>query len=333
MLNKAKRLFALFLAAVMAFGVLSTSVYAAFDPNAGTDKNLLIKTRILRNFSTETSAPDWRETDKVVAGEAVKARVYLDTDYFTSGGELIFFYDSGFFSDGFGANANAAVVNPYYQRAENGGVTGRYYGAASSSCAAIMTDMEDNGAVPDGFWASHNCAYITYAFGQHVTNKKFDGSQWLFEFDLTVKNDAPASPTTGDFFTTLDATASTSRQNGVVNSVPKGPENEIGQTASMWIWDANVTFDSDPVVLYTNYVTATFEPNDDAANRANFTRVSYSGEAGEPTTAPTPARTNHDFAGWSVNGTLLSEAPTVLPDADTTYVATWTPVSPAPGTR
>ena len=91
-MTKVKRLVAVVLALMMILGSVSVASFAegsAWDATVSDGFALDVTTQIYRLVDGK-----WTATDKVKAGETVKARVYLDTDYFTSGGQLVFFYNT-----------------------------------------------------------------------------------------------------------------------------------------------------------------------------------------------------------------------------------------------
>jgi hypothetical protein len=89
---KAKKLVALMLAFLMIFGSVSVLASAMSDTvDGGTALNISTK------FFKEVDGT-WVETTKVEANDTVKARVYLDTDYYAGDSTLLFFYDKDFFT-------------------------------------------------------------------------------------------------------------------------------------------------------------------------------------------------------------------------------------------
>ena len=91
-MTKIKRLVAVALALLMILGSFSTAAFAA-DGSAENGTTLSISTKIFRLVDGT-----WIETEKVKAGEKVMARVYVDTNYFTNSGNLLFFYNNTFFT-------------------------------------------------------------------------------------------------------------------------------------------------------------------------------------------------------------------------------------------
>ena len=106
-MTKIKRLVAIALALLMVFGSVSVMA-SAWDATVDDGFDLGITTKIYREVNGE-----WVETEKVKAGESVKARVFIDTNYFTNTGSLLFFYNTSFFEDAYSAELQELEINPY----------------------------------------------------------------------------------------------------------------------------------------------------------------------------------------------------------------------------
>jgi len=310
-----KRLVAIALAVLMLFGSVSV-VASAWDARSADGNTLSITTKIFRLVNGE-----WIETEKVKQGEEVRARIYLSTDYYTNSGNLLFFYNNDFFTDSFGTTTETLTVNPYYAERPYG-ITGSFVGSKSSS--NVEQFMVGNGKITADFATKHDFAYIAYEFYSGATNQKLSDSQWLFEIPLTVKSDAAAGTGVGDFFAVEETTRSPEFKQGRIN-VPKGPYDGKNATiSSMANWDANLIYNSQPVTLYQNLVSATFDTGlGEFANKD--TTLYLEGDAGDALTVEEPKRQNFKFAGWKVKGADDSTAAqiTAFPTATTEYEAVW----------
>ena len=312
-MTKIKRLVSVILAVLMIFGSVSVAAFA-WDATTDDGFNLDITTKIFREVNGE-----WVETEKVKKGENVKARVYLNTDYYTNSGQLLFFYDSGFFTDSFGTGYETLTVNPYYTSSPYG-INGKFISSKSSS--NIEDSLVNSGKITSEFANSHEFVFATYSFSNTAKNQMLSSSNWFCEFPLTVKDDASG---TGDFFALEETTASASFTRGKIN-VPKGPFNGYNENVvHMSSWDAVLNYTSQPVTLFTNFVTATFDAG--AGEFSDGTSSKYfEGDAGETLTVEEPSRTNFRFAGWKLTGDDDSTASevTAFPAVSSTYEAVWT---------
>ena len=310
-----KRLVAIALAVLMLIGSVSVAA-SAWDANVDDGKTLSITTKIFRLVNGE-----WTETEKVKQGEEVRARIYLNTDYYTNSGNLLFFYNNDFFTDSFGNSTEDLTVNPYYAERPYG-ITGSFAGSKSSS--TVEQFMVSNGKITPEFAENHDFVYIAYEFYGGATNQKLSDSQWIFEIPLTVKSDAASGTGVGDFFAVEETTRSSSFKQGRIN-VPKGPYDGKNATiTSMANWDATLDYESQPVTLYKNLVSASFDTGlGEFAN--NETTLYVEGDAGDTLTVKDPTRTNFKFAGWKVKGTDDSTAAdvTAFPAVSTEYEAVW----------
>ncbi len=316
-MTKVKRLVAVVLALMMILGSVSVAAFAegsAWDATVSDGFALDVITKIYRMVDGK-----WTETDKVKAGETVKARVFLNTDYFTSGGQLVFFYNTDFFSDSYTKDKQTLAVNPAFYAGGNYGIVGHFYGAKSS--VNIEGRLVSQGAIDQAFADAHNFMAVSFELGADKKNNLLIGDQWFCEFDLTVKTDAPANKE-GDFFI-LAETFRDSTNKTRYSNVSKGPSFGYNENVvDMSNWDANVTIDSNPVTLYKNYVEATFN-TDEGAFADGRTSIVIGGEAGETITVDDPVREEYTFSGWAVEGSTDADAVSVLPAVDTVYVAQW----------
>ncbi len=306
-MTKLKRLVAVVLAVLMMLGSLSMVAFA----DDSTNPTLGIETKIFRNVDGE-----WIQTEKVKQGETVKARVYLDTNYYTNSGNLLFFYNNSFFSDSYPSGSNTLTVNPVYVNSPYT-ITGTFVGSDSSSVEKYLQGL---GAIDSDFADEHEFFYVSYIFDGSSYNQKFDGNKWFCEFELTVNADASGA---GDLFAVEKTTLSPSFPYGRIN-VPKGEYNEkVAGVTSMANFEAALNYTSNPVTLYNNVVKVTFD-----ANKGEFadgtTTKNFEGESGTELVVPEPAKTKFNFKGWTVkdgDGSIVEiEA---YPAVSTDYVAVW----------
>ena len=311
---KTKRLVAVALAILMILGSFSMTSFA-WDARTSDGSDLTIKTEILRQVNGE-----WVKTDKVERGETVKARVYLGTDYFTNSGTLLFFYSNKFFTDNYGTGKNALVLNPYYSSSY--GIEGDFYAPASAPAKGVEALMLEDGRITSQQAAEYDPINIAYSFGSTVMNKKFDVNKWFCEFELTVKNDAPAGEF-GRFLAFEDTAASPSYTDGYID-IPKGAfDGYIEDVIIMSNWDANLIFSNAPVEIYQNLVAVTFSANGGEFNDGSSTKY-FEGEAGSALTIEEPVCYGYEFAGWLASGESGEGVQvTTYPTANTTYTAVW----------
>lgn len=312
-----KRLVAIALAVLMIFGSFSIAA-SAWDANIDDGKTLSITTKIFRSVNGE-----WIETEKVKQGEEVRARIYLNTDYYTNAGNLLFFYNNDFFTDTFGTAAETLTVNPYYKERPYV-ITGSFTGSKSAS-AVIEQYMIGYGKITSDFAAKHDFVYISYEFYSGANNQKFSDSQWLFEIPLTVKSDAASGTGIGDFFAVEETTLSPDFQQGRI-SVPKGPYNGKNATiSSMTTWEAILDYDSQPVSLFENLVSASFDAGLGEFSNGESTFYAEGDAGDEIPDFEEPSLTNFKFVGWKLKGADNSTAAEVtrFPEVSAEYEAVW----------
>lgn len=311
-MTKIKRLVAVVLALMMIFGSVSI-VASAWDATTDDGFTLNVTTKIFRQVDGE-----WIETTKVKAGETVKARVYLGTDYFTNGGDLLFFYNTNFFDDAYAGTTQTLAVNPVTYAGGNYGITGTFYN--SKSPVNVEGRLIRLGVIDQNFADKHNYFAVSFALNGNNKNNILLADEWLCEFDLTVKADAT---NTGDMFA-LANTFRTSAVSANYCNVSKGPSFGYNEdVVDMTNWNANVNVVSNPVSLYVNYVEASFDANGGVFADGKTDKVK-SGEAGTALSVDTPVYEGFNFAGWAVEGSEdVLDSIVAFPSANTTYVAQW----------
>lgn len=326
-MTKLKRLVAVALAVLMILGSFSMAA-SALDVRSFDGNTFTISTKIFREVNGE-----WVETEKVKQGETVKARVFLGTDYYTSSGSLLFFYNTTFFDDAYGTSKETLVLNPYYTSSPYA-ATGDFYAPGSISATNIEKHMLNNNRLSGiasetdtgaEFSTAYDAFVVSYEFGPTTRNQKLNASKWFCEFTLTVKADASG---TGDFLAVENTTSTPAFTSGYIN-VPKGTYDTYNEDViDMANWDAVLDYTSQPVSLYINPVVATFNAGDGAEFADGETTKIYEGEAGEALEVEIPEKDNYEFLGWKISGTDEATTDvTAYPAADTEYTAVWAPMT------
>ena len=312
-MTKIKRLVAVALALLMILGSFSTVAFAS-NKTRGNGTTLSISTKIFRLVNG-----NWVETEKVKAGEEVMARVYVDTDYYTNSGNLLFFYNNTFFTDDFGSVQEQLDVNPEYKGGVFG-ISGNFVGSKSASTVEKL--MVNAGKIDSAFAAENDFIFINYFFGSNYQNQKLDGSKWLFQIPLTIADNPSAEK---GIFQAVEATAlSSSFTMGKIN-VPRGEQDGTNKSnSSMDLWTATLNFSNQPVELYKNPVAVTFDANGGKFADADVSKY-FEGDAGDEIAIEEPSRTNFKFVGWKESGADDSTASEIVayPSQDTTYEAVW----------
>ena len=201
-MTKFKKVVAMVLAFLMIFS--SASVLAsAWDVAVDDGNTLEISTKFFKEVNGE-----WVETEKVAPGTEVKARVYLATDYFANDGTLLFFYDKDFFTHSYASGRTALEVNPA------AGVSG-YVNATPNLASQVA-----GGYIDSAFLAENGAFAVNLNASADGKNVMFDDSTWLFEFTLTVSEDASGE---AELFVKDTTVQSTERTDAAI-TIPKGPE-------------------------------------------------------------------------------------------------------------
>lgn len=319
-MTKLKKVVAVMLAFLMIFS--SASVFAsAWDATTDDGSNLSIATKFFKNVGGE-----WVETTKVKPNDVVKARVYLGTDYYSNDSALLFFYDKDFFTHSYAS----APTEVDLANTEAGS-----FAAENNVTTVVMANPNlktqvNNGYIDTAFTDAYGAISVVVKVNAgNESNVKYDNSTWLFELELTVKEDAAATDGIGDLFV-KDTTVqnSTTQTNAVVN-VPKGPaDGTDADIWAMWLWDANVTLSSQPVSTNSS---VTFNANTGAFAADDTETFFTEGQIGTAIADAIPAisKDGYSFMGWvdATDTTPTYEeivtAPTNYPEADLVLNAYW----------
>ena len=311
-MTKAKKLVALMLAFLMIFSSVSVLANAMSD-NVDPSTELNITTKFFKEVDgvlTETTKVNPKVTDTVVA------RVYLETGYYAGDSTLLFFYDKDFFTHDYAAAGQIALAtNP----------------AASDVTGYFVTNANLQSQVSAGYITADQLnEYGVFAVSLASTTGKtvkHDGSDWLFEFELNVKDTASGE---GDLFTVEEFYQTTSRKKAI-GDIPRGEQD--GHTSDawpMWTWDASFNFESNPI---TTVSSVTFNANGGAFEGGADTFGPVEGTIGETIAADAlpknPVYDGYTFLGW-VDAEIaeptqddIVAAPSVYPDEDLVLDAYW----------
>ena len=310
---KARKLVALVLAFLMIFGSVSV-LASAWDATVDDGKALDITTKFFKEVDGV-----WTETTKVKPGETVKARVYLGTDYYSNDSTLLFFYDKDFFAHSYTNGMNALEMNTEAGSfAETNNVTGYFVTDAD------LSSQVNEGYISDSVLNDYN-AFVASVELESNQNVMFDDSTWLFEFTLTVADDASGE---GDLFVIEETIQSTSRTDAVIN-VPKGEQGGVDADVwPMWVWDAEATVDSQPVSTMSS---VTFQANGGEFAAGDPAPIEGMIDAAitEADLPADPTRDGYTFMGWidaeDTTPTLeeAGPAPTAIPENDLVLNAFW----------
>ena len=319
-MTNVKKVVAVMLAFLMIFS--SASVLAsAWDATADDGSALNIETKFFKEVGGE-----WVETTKVKPGDVVKARVYLSTDYYSNDSSLLFFYDKDFFTHSYSTTATERtdVVN-----AEAGS-----FAAANNVTARVAADpIEINNLVSEGYIDSDflneygAISTVVRVKSEGEKNVMFDNSTWLLEYTLTVKDTATGE---GDFFVKDTTVQNSTTQTTAAVNVPKGPaDGTDADIWAMWLWDANVTLNSNPVSTQSS-ITFNANTGKFADGTEEYVVDGMIDDAVDAATIPAVTKDGYAFMGWidAADTTptyeeVLASVPATIPENDLVLNAYW----------
>lgn len=353
-----KKSLALLLAFVMMFS--SMSVAASAWTVEEEEKGLSFSVKFFREKDGE-----WIETSKAAPGEAVKARVYLSTEFASFAGELAVMFDSDFLTPGSAYGEGTSVpltTNKSYTGTDpKTGVSGTYGLTSTASWRHnesgwtrfamdfIKENMlvDENGkkitdaAAQAAYFNNRDLIATTFGFDSGINNFYFDGSQWLMEYDLVVAAypDAETQSTVGrtktidevgtiqvpKFYDCLDWTDEIMFVD-IYMGEPGAYRYSGYQPMYYWVPE----MESAPATISTTSEMV-FDANGGtfSADATDTTRTAKGIIGTEPTGVATPSRSGYTFRGWSYNATEPAEGAAgeaVVYDYDKiTVYAVWEP--------
>ena len=307
-----KRILCLCLALIM----LGSFNCVAFADVETAEPELSVTTEFYR-FDDTASA--WVETDKVIAGEDVKARVFVDTSYYAGSPTFLFFYNKDMFEDSY---AKDTIIN-FALNKESGSYADTYNVQANlvlhSNGSRLVNNLVSNGMITSDFAQSHQCVMLSIILSE-LNCCKFNGDKYLFEYDLIAKENA--QPCEGDFFIVPETIATPENPRGVVD-VPVGTaDTPIGNAVAFFTQEISIVLDSNPV---RNNSTVTVDANGGAfANgEETYTEKVLVGSEFDISAIEEPVREGHQFSGWVDEDGNSAEQNITAGFDDITVVADW----------
>ena len=338
-----KKSLAMFLALIMMFSTMSVAANAAGKTET-LDDDISFTVKFFREDPENPGS--WIETTKAAPGESVKARVYVETGYYTVGGDACFIFSRDYFDlPGFEDNVmREATVNENY----GGGV---YKLEASATWKENIDDWWGNRSMDfivdeiendENFFDKYDLITNNVVFGSKVKNDLLSDSDWMYEFDLIVK-DSGVTNTVGSQGDAEGPPYYFSSERTVLNN--KGKEvtaelfidfsaGEAGTSrdynVSMWEWDPD--FDTtEGVITTTSEIIFDMGLVDDDGNWVEDTYTIEEGIIGTEADLNAVVNPAHPdgmvFAYWSTQkpGENQEQAVAVEYDYDAiTLYAVWT---------
>ena len=285
-------------------------------PSGEISETLGFRTEIHR-LNEETG--EYEKTERVIRGETVKARLFIDTSYFTNAGDIIVFYENDFFTDAYPSDTPTAfVANP--SATSSAALTGAYGNFTKlASTNYILEDLVDGGYITSDFVQKNTAYTIAYRFSPTYC-AVLDGEEWFVEFDLQVLNSAEDW---GDFFIVTETLQNTESPDAYIN-IPLGVEGAVQgdhRELPMFQWDVIHSIESNPVTVEST-ITLEGEGGTFAENgEGTYVIEGYIDAA--PAAPAEPVRDGYAFMGWVDENGDATEIPEKMPLNDLTLYATW----------
>lgn len=308
---------------------------------------------------------DWIETTNAAPGEAVKARVYVSTEFASYAGELALLFDSDYFIPGSAYSEGASVVlttnNNYTGTDPKTNVSGKYALSSTGSWRHneskwsrfsmdfikenMLTDNNGNkvtnAAEQAVYFDNRDLIATTFGFDSGINNFYFDGEQWLMEYDLVVsaysdENAADSADRTEtvdeygyakvpEFYDCVDW-----REETTFVNIYMGEPGVYRTYSYVPMYDFVPEVSTKPAKLTTTS-DMVFDANGGlfSEDEADTQRTAKGIIGKAPQGVPTPTRSGYAFKGWSYEAMEPAEGAAgenVVYDYDTiTVYAVWAP--------
>lgn len=290
-----KKILSLVLAAAM---IMSAAAIAFAAPKAGT---LTIRTEITAEGGS----------DRVENGDTVRVRVYVGTDYATNSGSLLLCYDADFFESEYTEDVVQNITsNEDYPSLSGMDVTAAFHSENSKAVNRMVTD----GNITQDDAEKYRFIKIGYSFPVGAGNAKLDADEWITEFELKVRADAPEKESTVKAAESALMTPETPK--GLIN-IPVGEEGGyVGDVASLSEYEVDFVNEGATVNNYKEH-TVTFNVNGGVAIEP------IKAYTGETVTLPAAEREGFTFVYWTGGGFYQAGYRFTMPAKDVTLTATW----------
>lgn len=223
------------------------------------DNNLTFKTELLKQ---NPDTGKWEVTDFVNPGDEVKARLYIDTSYYTHAGTFMVFYDNDFFEDDYDS-LTRIDMKTNSEALGNKKISVDGLAVKHPSTNNSLVDMVKKGYITQAFVDTHQVLVCQYTISPS-NSFIFNGDYWFAEFDLKVKDDASGS---GEFIVEEGTVQSTSRTKAYTN-IPLNKENgNTANSTALYNLDVNIVTMKRPVYLENTQSVST---NGVSVHFANF---------------------------------------------------------------
>ena len=277
-----------------------------------------------RFYRLDAETGEWIYTEKAQRGEALKARIFINTNYFTNAGDVIVFYNNQFFTDTYTANQKKALaVNTEAGSAVANNISGDFVKYNSND--AEIQKLVNNGYISASFAEQHNAYAINYRFdpstGKKLTVNDWSttSDEWLFEFDVQVSANA-----TGTEYFWIEENTIMNPDDGIYAFINVPVSTDGGEnTKAISLHSINVdkTIDNGFVELDT---TLTFNANEGVFAENNSDEIVINGYIGDVVVAPKdPTKEGFTFMGWADEEGNPVEVPATMPYDDATLTAIW----------
>ncbi len=180
-----KKYFARVLSLALAVIIAVSAVVFMASAEDYSNESIILKTELVKEVDGESYA-----VDLVEPGDELKGRIYIDISYFTTAMDLIVFYDETFFTDNYTVGTGNSNKGKNSDNPVCSYMNSNFTKIADNN--RVLTNLVKNGYLTQEYVDSHQ-AFVYSVFFNDSKAHNITGNDWVFELDLSVRNNANGS--------------------------------------------------------------------------------------------------------------------------------------------
>ena len=271
-------------------------------------------------YSYNETVGDWVIADKVERGEKVKARIYIETGFAVSDGQILVFFNNDAFSCDYPDVQSLVINQSPTSTTGSSSINGNFISPSINH--TTFRELVENGYISNEFLNTHTPITFTFSFSDYIF-RKISGDEWFAEFELTAKSDAVGK---GDFFVVPETICNAEEGYYAYINFSRGVEGENalnGNYDSLLDWNASSKVESKPVS--TGYGRININADGGYFSSSYLPVMTYDIAVGESTSIiETPTREGYLFAGYD------PALPDVMSEEILDATALWVPCDDTP---
>ena len=296
----------------------SITLKAKWAADEASDKSLSIRLQTCY-FNEETK--EWTPTTGVAEEEALKLRIYIDTNYYTGGGKFLIFYPDQKFGDNYevGKTYPLGFNTASGSSAAETGATGTF--TVLDPEDPMIKELADGGYIEENNVGDYWALLAEFSFSDYLPKcKKISGDDWFAEIDFKMMYNRLGAY---EEFRIYDSTVcSPENPNGYID-VSVGTENgKVFDAASMSEVKVNTTTEK---AVCNGQICCSFLAGEGRFKEGTWNFHVFNRIGGKVKVPNDPTREGYTFAGWGDKNFMPVEVPEFTPRDSVAFYAIWVP--------